>query len=208
MSAFPYLALISTKIVDYQQLAITFTCIPLSSILGPILTGLLQKDSLTTNWYRYWRSFTGFLADKFGNYKSFLVFTSLLGGFIHLPILCLLAQQKSSHEPSINSTHDMLLDVSVTNNSTNQTYTNSSLTHFDYTFPVLMVIRILGYFAMDASNMLLDSCGLAISQTHKAEFGKQKMWATCAMVIIPLICGVLIDVISDYRGLLLFLSLN
>ncbi len=43
MSAFPYLALISTKIVDYQQLAITFTCIPLSSILGPILTGLLHK---------------------------------------------------------------------------------------------------------------------------------------------------------------------
>ena len=40
MSAFPYLALMSTKVIDFQQLAITFTCIPLSSILGPIVTGM------------------------------------------------------------------------------------------------------------------------------------------------------------------------
>ena len=35
----PYTALISTKIVDYRELAITFTSIPVSSILGPIVTG-------------------------------------------------------------------------------------------------------------------------------------------------------------------------
>ena len=144
------------------------------------------------------------MADKFGNYKSFLVFTALLGGFIHLPILCLLAQQRSAQ--ALISTNDttsnttLLLDTANENNSTNQSRLSSRLIFFDYTFPALMVIRLIGYFAMDASNMLLDSCGLAIAQKHKAEFGKQKMWATCAMVVIPLICGVLIDVISEYRG--------
>ena len=39
VSVFPYATLILTQIIDYRELAITFTSIPISSIVGPIATG-------------------------------------------------------------------------------------------------------------------------------------------------------------------------
>ena len=39
VSVFPYSTLILTQIIDYRELAFTFASIPVSSILGPIITG-------------------------------------------------------------------------------------------------------------------------------------------------------------------------
>ena len=49
---------------------------------------------------------------------------------------------------------------------------------------------------------LLDSCGLSMSKKYGGDFGKQKTWGTSSLVILPVICGLLIDTISEYRGIL------
>ena len=43
VSVMPYVSLISTKIIDYQQLAILFSCVPAISILTPIITGKFER---------------------------------------------------------------------------------------------------------------------------------------------------------------------
>ena len=70
----------------------------------------------------------------------------------------------------------------------------------DYIFPVLLVIRLLGFILFDASQSLLDSCGMSMAKKHGADFGRQKMWTMASMIVIPLIVGLMIDYISEYRG--------
>ena len=77
---------------------------------------------------------------------------------------------------------------------------SGSVPQYHYTFPVLLAIRITGFIAFDAGNTLMDSSGLTMVHKHGGDFGKQKMWGTCAMVILPVLCGYLIDEISSYRG--------
>lgn len=124
----------------------------------------------------------------------------LLGGTVHLPILWLMADRRYL-EANYTRTLDESANATFEANSTdgNQLAEKYNL-QYNYTFPVLLVIRIFGFFAMDTTNMLLDSCGMAMTKKFGGEFGKQKMFATCSMVIVPLICGVLIDIFSAYQG--------
>ncbi len=77
---------------------------------------------------------------------------------------------------------------------------DESFTPSTFTFPVLIILRMLGFFLMDSTNMLMDSCGLALCKKHDGNIGQQKMWSPFAVAVFPLISGVLIDAISDYRG--------
>ena len=65
----------------------------------------------------------------------------------------------------------------------------------------LKVVRLLGFFAFDCANAILDACGLNMSKKHGADFSRQKMFTTFSMILMPLLCGPLIDVISTYRGI-------
>lgn len=144
---------------------------------------------------------TGFIADKIGNYKIILISTTLLGGFIHLPILWMIPRQKRqsafSNDTFLNETFNA---HNLTGYETSETTKASELYNNYVIFSSIMVIRFLGFFAVDSTNNLLDSCGLAISKKERAEFGKQKMFLTCAQVVVPIVCGRLIDLMSDHLG--------
>lgn len=124
----------------------------------------------------------------------------LFGGAVHLPMLWLMADRRYL-EVNVNKPPDGFVNESAEGNysQTNKPSDESDL-QYDYTFPVLLMMRIFGFFAMDTTNMLLDSCGMAMSKKFGGEFGKQKMFATCSMVVVPIICGVLIDLFSAYQG--------
>lgn len=126
-----------------------------------------------------------------GNYKALLVGSVLLAGTIYLPVLWLFDEH-------------ILLKINMASNDTefdNSTLsTSSSVPQHYYTFPALLAIRITGFIAFDAGNTLMDSSGLTMTQKHGGDFGKQKMWGTCAMVILPILCGYFIDEISSYKG--------
>ena len=141
------------------------------------------------------------MADKVGNYKIILICTVLLGGFVHLPVVWLIPKHQSQY--NYNATNCDLPE-NMQNSSSNATSflenCSQQSKQENYVFPILMAIRILGFFAVDSTNTLLDSCGLAIAKKEGADFGRQKMFATCTMIVIPIICGRLIDVMSDYNG--------
>ena len=106
-------------------------------------------------------------------------------------------------QPFSNATHLNNETFNVENSTSYEPFdTNNSNEPYNYyvMFSSIMVIRFLGFFAVDSTNNLLDSCGLAISKKEGAEFGKQKMFITCAQVVVPIVCGRLIDLISGYQG--------
>lgn len=126
-----------------------------------------------------------------GNYKTLLVLSVLLAGTIYLPVLWLLDEY---------STLKVYLASNISDFDNSTLSTSSSVPQHHYTFPLLMAIRIAGFIAFDAGNTLLDSSGLTMAQKYGGDFGKQKMWGTLAMVVLPILCGYLIDEISSYRG--------
>ena len=70
----------------------------------------------------------------------------------------------------------------------------------DFTFPVLFVIRVIGFISVDAVAPLLDATGLYMCKTHNGDFAQQKMWTMFSMVVIPFVCGALIDLFEEYKG--------
>ena len=143
---------------------------------------------------------TGFVADKMGNYKMLLVCSILLGGFIYVPVPWLLHGFEELSAVSQQANDSKPVNESL-NNQTETTW-SSSVPQYSYTFPVLLIIRLLGFISWDATNNLIDSCGLSMSKKYGGDFGKQKMWGTFSLVILPAVCGLLIDIISEYRGAL------
>ena len=71
----------------------------------------------------------------------------------------------------------------------------------NFIFPVLLIIRVLGFAIFDASIAILDSCGMSMAKKQKGDFGRQKMWSMASMIIIPPIVGLLVDFISEHRGI-------
>lgn len=137
----------------------------------------------------------GFLADKLGNYKIILMIYIFLAGFTMWSIIWLphdyenflmTVNQNNNYSSNISKRHIENIEESFSPNA--------------FTFPVLFIIRMLGFFLMDSTNMLMDSCGLALCKKHNGNIGQQKMWSPFSVAVFPLICGILIDAISDYRG--------
>ena len=69
-----------------------------------------------------------------------------------------------------------------------------------FIFPILFIIRLIGFVSLDAVTPLLDATGLYMTKIHGGDFAQQKMWAMCSIVVIPVICGALIDLIEQYIG--------
>ena len=40
-----------------------------------------------------------------------------------------------------------------------------------------------------------------MTKKHGGDFSRQKLFSTFSMILMPLICGPLIDVVSEYRGM-------
>ena len=96
--------------------------------------------------------------------------------------------------------------VSVENATWTSETTKTEIKSF--VFPVLLLIRIVGFMSVDAVAPLLDATGLYMTKTHNGDFAQQKMWAMFSMVIIPPVCGALIDFIGDYQGINYTLNSN
>jgi hypothetical protein len=135
---------------------------------------------------------TGFVADKIGNYKTVLIATLLLNAVTYLSVLWLELDHQSYSVGGSNQTN------SSANNSV--VSTDSSITQSSYTFPILLVVRLLAFYAFDTTNFLLDSCSSTMCKKYGGDFGRQKMYSMASMIVFPIIVGVLIDKISAYRG--------
>lgn len=132
------------------------------------------------------------MADKIGNYKTVLIATLLLNAVTYLSVLWLELDHQSYSVGGSNQTN------SSANNSV--VSTDSSITQSSYTFPILLVVRLLAFYAFDTTNFLLDSCSSTMCKKYGGDFGRQKMYSMASMIVFPIIVGVLIDKISAYRG--------
>lgn len=140
--------------------------------------------------------FVGFLADKIGHYNIILTFTVLLNLLGYLPVLWL-ERDHRSYLTSFNQTN-----CSFDNNITLDCYVPQKQN--SYTFPILLVARLIAFYSFDASNFLLDSCCLKITQKHGGDFARQKMFSMVSMAVVPFVVGYLIDAISEYRGIVCY----
>lgn len=192
----PYISIISTQIVNYQQLSIIFFCVTIISTVGPIVTGSCNTINLSIssgiNTFGEFRS--GFVADKLGIYKPIIITAGFIMGFIHLPILWLESMHKI-HLAERNET------IQLTGNATlATTHSSNSAMPSNYIFPILLMIRIFAFIFMDAALTLLDAAGLAMTKKHQGDFGQQKMAGFLSMIFVPVLCGLLIDAISAKLG--------
>ena len=195
-SAYPYVALISAQVVNYTQLAIIYACVPVTSIFGPIVTGMATLDDLTNyseessvensvNRHLF-ACCAGFIADKIGNYKAVLTATLLLSVAAYLPVWWLESQHRVNFNDTDCTTDDELIASSAFQN--------------DYTFPILLVARLLGFYSFDTTNFLLDACCLTMTRKYGGDFARQKLYTMVSMTIIPMVVGILIDEMSKYKG--------
>ena len=132
------------------------------------------------------------MADKIGNYKTILTIALLSSSLAFLPVLWLESDRRNNEDIRNNQTNcsaDSKVYVST-----------SSVLQSTYTFPILLVVRLLGFYCFDATNFLLDACCLTMTRKHGGDFARQKMFTMTSMIFVPIIVGVLIDYISEYRG--------
>lgn len=123
--------------------------------------------------------------------------TLLLSIFAYLPVWWLetehrkgiLAQQNEANHSSYGS-----------NSTSNSTLVDPTYEPNSYTFPVLLVARLLGFYTFDSTNFLLDACCTTMTKKHGGDFARQKLFSMASMAVVPIIVGVLIDRISEYRG--------
>lgn len=134
----------------------------------------------------------GFVADKLGIYKPIIITAGFIMGFIQLPILWL----ESAHKIHVAERNET---VQLAGNATLAPSSNAAVPR-DYIFPILLMIRIFGFIFMDAALTLLDAAGLAMTKKHQGDFAKQKTAGFLSMIFIPILCGLLIDAISDKLG--------
>jgi len=166
-----YMALLPTKIVSYNHIALLYAFIPVVSVIGPIVIGLV--------------------ADKYGNYKTLLLWSVVASGFIPFGVLWLYKDHESRQSAQFfsNATDRSVLQESDLFNSEQS-----------YTFPLLVMFRLLGFISTDAMSTLIDVCGLTTVKNHGGDFARQKLWGPASMIVIPFICGMLVDVVSGYLG--------
>lgn len=166
-----YMALLPTKIVSYSHIALLYALVPVVSVLGPVIIGLI--------------------ADKFGNYKNLLLLSVFTAGLSPFGVLWLYKDHESRQSASFisNDTDNCVQQESV-----------PFTTEQSYTFPLLMTFRLVGFISTDAMSTLIDVCGLTTSQNHGGDFARQKLWGPGSMIVIPFICGIMVDLVSQHLG--------
>lgn len=117
---------------------------------------------------------------------------TLLTGVVNLPLLWF---QSSESKETSNST-----TFNVTHTLGSEHQISSEIHNYGSSFPLLLVIRILGFISMDSACSLLDASGLVMTKKYHGDFGLQKMWSMASIVIIPPLCGLAVDGVSSYLG--------
>lgn len=87
---------------------------------------------------------TGFVADKLGIYKPIIITAGFLMGFIHLPILWLESAHRT-HRAELNET------IQLAGGPAALSSVSTTAVPSEYIFPILLLIRILGFIFLDAS---------------------------------------------------------
>lgn len=123
---------------------------------------------------------------------TFVLLLNLAG---YLPVLWLESDHRS-YLTSLNQTN-CSVDDDVTSADCYVPQKQNS-----YIFPILLVARLISFYSFDASNFLLDTCCLKITQQHGGDFARQKMFSMISMAIVPFTVGALMDAISEYRGII------
>lgn len=174
IAVFTYVSLISTQIISYNQLAVIHACVPFSSILGPVFVGRFygMAPLRSQRKWIFWR-----LLDCAG-------FVADKVGNYKLILMGLTLVGGLVYLPVLWLQAQHERDEKL-----------------DYIFPILLIIRLFGFLVFDASVALLDSCGMCMSKMHGGDFGRQKMWGMASLIVIPFVCGILVDYISAYRGI-------
>lgn len=136
------------------------------------------------------------MADKLGIYKATIILGSCVGCFINLLMIWLESEHKS-YTTGFNET------IHLAMGEPNQTNYPTDIDGGDgggWIFPVLLIVRVLGFLGMDAAFTLLDSFGMATTEKYGGDFGKQRMWAMFANIIVPTLCGLVVDAVSYSLG--------
>jgi len=166
----PYIAVMQTQVVSYHHLAIMFAWSPLISIAGSV--------------------FTGFLGDKLGSYKGLTIFSVILAGFGPFGILWLHVDHQKFRMLSLNITDE--------NATTEQTIT--TVAEQPHTLPLMLFFLLLGVYSTTSNDTLLEACGLTMCKKYGGDFARQKLWGYAGMALAPLVCGILVDWVSEYLG--------
>lgn len=119
----------------------------------------------------------GFIGDKLGNYKAMTMFCVGLGGAAPFGILWLFKDHQNyvSFQQS-NASHNL----SSEDNHANYYEHVDVVAEQSYTFPLLVIFRLLCFFSATTSTSLLDACGLTICKKYDCDFGRQKLWGNNA----------------------------
>ena len=84
------------------------------------------------------------MADKLGIYKPIIITAGFLMGFIHLPILWL----ESAHRTHVAELNETIQLAGAPLSSMNSSV---AAVPSEYIFPILLLIRILGFVFLDAA---------------------------------------------------------
>ena len=120
--------------------------------------------------------------------------------------------------------------ANLTINDTLLAESSPSLEPHPYTYPIMVILLMMGVFSATSNTTLLDATAIAMSKKHGADFARQKLWGIftlenfrhsrirnvhlqtwyvlgfAAMVLSPIMCGVLVEHISHYLGIFTNLS--
>lgn len=184
-TSLPYVSIISTRIATFEQLSLLFALGTVLSTATPVFVGNFC-DLICLNLIALSISWLGFIGDKIGNYKPIIIVTSLLSGFVQIPLL-LLDPIQFEERPS-------------SNNSLSTEENSAPSVQSSYAIPLMFVIRLLGFVGIDGTLSLLDASGIAMSKEFEGDFGRQKMWATISITTVPLLTGLIIDAVSNQLG--------
>lgn len=194
----------------------------MASLCGSVISG---KYFLSNTWH--YRSslrplasflisiFVGYVSDKLGNYKILTVLGVILAGTWPFGLLWLYHDHKLSQVPSQHS---------VVSENTTMILISESLVGAEnaYTFPLMVILIMMGVLSSTSNVTLMDATGLAIAKKYSADFARQRLWGMFynrleistlvriiirlyisgfgGMVLSPILCGVLVERISQYLG--------
>ena len=158
-----------TQMVSYHHLVILYAWSPLVSIFGPIIIGIYWCNTILSNLIFKFGFTLGFIGDKLGNYKAMAMFCVAVGGAAPFGILWLFKDHQNYLSLQNNTEFQ---------NTTRNDHPESAelIVNQSYTFPLLVIFRLMCFFSATTSVSLLDASGLTMCKKYNCDFGRQKLW--------------------------------
>ena len=160
---------------------------------------------------------SGFISDRLGNYKRLTIIGVILTGIGPFGILWLYHDHQRYQ--SLNQYN------TTAGNLTTGNYSQSTkpATEPAYTLPWMVFFLLMSLYCTTSNDTLLEVCGLSVCKKHDADFARQKLWGNinftwslfeiplgsiicldwtgyAGLALSPVLCGVLVDWISEYLG--------